>query len=220
MKLDSCGILISLRPFDEHNALACIFSRDFGKMTALLRGALNTKKNKPLVGQCGNVSWNARLDSSLGVFHWEAEKNLGAPIMLQPKVLPYMNASFDLIATLLPEREEYMKLYDATQDLLEKLATTTESAELYLNWELELLRELGYALDLRRCSGCGGTENLHYLSPKTGRAVCDKCAAPYLARLYKLPITLDTTVRFLENICEQQGTKVPQFRIFLNSKKI
>ena len=220
MKLESEGILISLRPFDEHNAVASVFTLDYGIISGMMRGALSGAKNKPLVGQVGMVSWNARLDSALGVFHWESERNLAAPIMMNPKTLGFMNAVFDLSLNLLPEREAYLNLYNETLNALRKFALDPDSApDVYLSWEVCFLRELGYALNLTRCSGCGKTENLNYLSPRTGRAVCDDCAAPYVNRLYKLPLSLLTTFRFIENICVQQDAKIPQSRIVLNSKK-
>ena len=207
MKLESMGILISLRPFNERDALARVFTRDYGIVVGMMRGAVVAKKNKPLVGQVGNMVWNARLDSQLGVFHWGADKNLAAPIMLNPNALMAMNAVFALVDALLPEREAYSNLYDKTLDLLSGDVLTG-----YLDWEINLLRELGYALDLSRCSGCGRTEDLHYLSPRTGRAVCDECAAPYINKLYKLPLSLGVTGRFLENVCLQQGIEVPIMR--------
>ena len=220
MKLESVGILIAMRPFDERNAISRIFSRDYGVITGMMRGAVVAKSGRPLIGQIGNASWNARLDSALGVFHWESEKNLAAPIMLHADLLPFMNAAFDLIITMLPERESYSALYEETVKLLTALPVATTPADEYLNWEINLLRELGYALDLSHCSGCGRADTLNYLSPKTGRAVCDACAAPYIDKLYKLPVTLNTTMRFLENICATLGTNVPQFRNMLNRIKI
>ena len=220
MKLESVGILITLRPFDDKNAIAQIFSRGYGVMSGMMRGAIVARANRPLVGQFGTVSWNARLDSALGVFHWEPEKNLSAPIMVNANLLPFMNAAFGLITTMLPERESYEHLYDATLELLNALPVSSTPTDDYLKWEINLLRELGYALDLTHCSGCGTTTNLNYLSPKTGRAVCDNCAAPYITKLYKLPVTLNTTLRFLENICATVGTTVPQFRVMLGQKKI
>lgn len=210
MKLESNGILIGLRPFNERDAIARVFTRDFGVLVGMMRGANVAKKNRPLLGQVGAVSWNARLDSQLGTFHWDAEKNLGAAIMMNPGALLCMNAAFEILTTLLPERESYMDLYDETLNMIENLGVGVQNA--YLIWEINLLRDLGYALDLSKCSGCGVVENLNFLSPRTGRAVCDKCAAPYINKLYKLPVNLDTTLRFLENICVQQGTDVPAVR--------
>ena len=210
MKLESVGILIGLRPFNERDAVARIFTRDFGVMVGMLRGAIVAKKNKPLIGQYGNVSWNARLDSQLGVFHWDDDKNFAAPLMMNPTRLAYMNCAFELLGTLLPEREAYTALFAETIDLLCDLAT--DKADAYLGWEINLLRELGYALDLSRCSGCGGCDNLNYLSPRTGRAVCDVCAQPYINKLYKLPVGLHTTMRFLDALCSQQGVALPPMR--------
>lgn len=210
MRLESNGILIGLRPFNERDAIARVFTRDFGVLVGMMRGANVARKHRPLVGQVGVATWNARLDSQLGMFHWEAEKNLSASVMVNPGALLCMNSAFEILATLLPEREEYSALYDETSDLLGKLARGNVAA--YLTWEINLLRDLGYALDLSRCSGCGAMDFLNYLSPRTGRAVCDKCAAPYIDRLYKLPVDLNTTLRFLENICMQQGVSVPQMR--------
>lgn len=220
MKLESDGILISLRPYDEVSAIARVFSREYGILSGVMRGAMVAKKNKPLVGQIGAVSWSARLESELGTFHWEPEKNLAAPLLQKFESLAFMNSAFDLLTCLLPEREAYIKLYDATVNLLKNMAGADEIKTEYLNWEMNLLRDLGYALDFSRCSGCGGHDNLNFLSPKTGRAVCDDCAAPYLSKLYKLPLELNTTYRFIENICVAMDIKMPKFRAMLNDKKI
>ena len=146
MKLESDGILIAIKPFNERDALGRIFTRDNGILVGMLRGAIVAKKNIPLIGQVGLATWNARLDSQLGVFHWDAEKNIGAKILLNSNSLMFMNAAFDLLNTLLPEREAYVDLYNDTLLLLDNLASGNTDA--YLQWEISLLRELGYALDL------------------------------------------------------------------------
>ena len=215
MKLESDGILIGLQPIGERDSVAHIFTRDFGMMHGVLRAAQIAKKNRALVGQVGAATWSARLDSQLGTFHWESVENLSAPLMNNMRALGCMNSAFALIDALLPERETYSNLYDATVLLLRSLGDTDVNTY-YLNWEIELLRELGYALDLSHCSGCGCTANLNYLSPKTGRAVCDSCAAPYINKLYRLPITLDTTMHFIVGICAQIGIDVPMARMYLS----
>ncbi len=212
MKLESDGILIGIKPFSERDSVARIFTRDFGVLVGMLRGANVAKINKPLVGQIGGCVWNARLDSQLGVFHWGAEKNLVAPLMTQSSVLMRANSAFDLLCALLPERESYAQLYDDTLCLLRNLLFDDAA---YLKWEINLLRELGYALDLSRCSGCGTTDNLNFLSPRTGRAVCDVCAAPYINKLYKLPVDLTVTGRFLDAVCVGQGIQMPVMRKLL-----
>lgn len=215
MQIETTGILIDIKPFSERDAVAHIFTQDNGVMVGMLRGGVSAKKNKPLVGQYGNVSWVARLDSQLGVFHWEAEKNLSAPLILNPELLKIMNSVFSLIFTLLPERESYENLYNETLNLMKDLPNEQNPRDRYLQWETVLLRELGYALDLSKCSGCGRTDNLIYLSPRTGRAVCSECGEPYRGKLYNLPLNLDTTLRFISGICDVQGTDIPSARKML-----
>lgn len=211
MKLESDGILISLRPMGERDSVAQFFTRDFGVMSGVMRAAQIAKKNRPLVGQCGVVSWNARLDSQLGAFHFEAARNLAAPLMMHADTLALMNAVFSLLGSLLPERERYADLYAHTVTLMDALAGENPR-DAYLTWEIELLRELGYALDLSHCSGCGRHDMLEFISPRTGRAVCAQCGAPYRARLYPLPLNLGITGRFLDAICTGQGIKLPPMR--------
>lgn len=216
MKLESDGLLISLRALNERDSVARIFTSEFGVLCGVLKGAQVAKKNRPLVGQIGAAAWNARLESQLGAFHWDATRNLSAPIMMNAKTLNFMNAAFDLICALLPEREEYPHLYNDTIELLTALPTAP-TAETYLSWEVAFLRELGYALNLSACGGCGAHNNLIYLSPRTGRAVCHTCGAPYAAKLYQLPLTLSTTFQFIDNICTSLGIDVPMSRRWLNS---
>ena len=90
-------------------------------------------------------------------------------------------------------------------------------SQFYLAWERTLLQELGYALNLKTCSNCGCTDNLNYLSPRTGRAVCDDCAQPYLGRLFELPLSLGVTQKFLEMICDNQGVTLPLARKMMSS---
>ena len=212
MQIETNGILINLRPFSERDCVAHIFTYDNGVLVGMLRGAAIAKKNKPLVGQVGNVSWCARLDSQLGAFHWEPEKNLSVPLMLNGDLLKIMNAVFALIYTLIPERESYERLYTHTVDLLKKIPNAQNPFDLYLDWEIQLLADLGYALDLTKCSGCGRCENLCFLSPRTGRAVCADCGEPYKDKLYKLPLSLTITGQFVRNICDVQGVDIPNAR--------
>ena len=214
MKLESDGILIDLRPFGERDMVARIFTADFGVLCGMMRGAQIARTNKPLVGQFGGAVWNARLDSQLGTFHWESEKNLAAGLMMRRDTLEYMNCAFALLVALVPEREQYGVLYDETISLMQNL-NRDSSGDAYLHWEMALLRELGYALDLSACAGCGVREKLMYLSPRTGRAVCASCGAPYADKLYKLPLDLSVTRRFLERVCFAQGIELPVARRML-----
>ena len=104
------------------------------------------------------------------------------------------------------------RIYAHTLSLLIDTVDASTPLDLYLNWEIELLKDLGYALDLSKCSGCQKTEKLCYLSPRTGRAVCADCGAPYADKLYKLPVSLNVTKRFLDNVCASLGVEIPMAR--------
>ena len=215
MKLESVGILINMRPIGERDSVARIFTPDFGVICGVMRAAQIAKKNRPLVGQFGTMTWNARLDTQLGTFHWEPEKNMASALMPIPRALGMMNSAFALVSTMLPERERYPHMYNATIALMDKLSTTN-ATHAYLDWETKLLREMGYGLNLSACSGCGTHENLEYISPRTGRAVCATCGAPYAPRLYKMPLNLDITRKFIEHICMSQGAEIPLARRMLS----
>lgn len=215
MKLESVGILINMRPIGERDSIARIFTPDFGVICGVMRAAQIAKKNRPLVGQFGTMAWNARLDTQLGTFHWEPERNMASALMTSPHALGMMNSAFALVSTMLPERERYPHMYNATIALMDKLSTTN-ATHAYLDWETKLLREMGYGLNLSACSGCGTHENLEYISPRTGRAVCATCGAPYAPRLYKMPLNLDITRKFIEHICISQGAEIPLARRMLS----
>ncbi|MCL1785777.1 MAG: DNA repair protein RecO C-terminal domain-containing protein, partial [Alphaproteobacteria bacterium] len=407
MKLESIGIIIGLRPFGERDMIAKILTQRHGVLAGMIKGAIVARKNKPLVGQCGNVSWNARLDSQLGVFHFESEKNLAAPIMRDAAALSFMNSAFALVSALVPERAEDSVLFNATEELLiglvndflkfdnrpptgagaptppkggvigpdysphrgesethsvsgggqiyapkrryteralanaQKLRREMTDAEKllwhylrdnklgvafrkqcpvdkyiadfaclekkliieldgiqhyeegrrlhdvertralnsdgykiirfdneeifknmndvlgeisgylypptgagaptppkggvigpdysphrgesethsvsgggqrYIDWEIQLLRSVGYALDLTKCSGCGRTDDLKFMSKKTARAVCSECAAPYMDQVFELPVDLTVTKFFLCRAAADMGAKIPMER--------
>ena len=212
MQIETSGILINIKPFNERDAIAHIFTKNNGVLVGMLRGGVAAKKNRPLIGQLGNVSWNARLDSQLGVFHWESEKNLSVPLMLHSDLLKLMNSAFALIYILIPERESYESLYMNTVQMLNDLVGSENPFDIYLKWEIALLDELGYALDLTKCSGCGSDKDLCYISPKTARAVCADCGEPYKDKLYKMPVSLNVTKQFLLNVCRIQGVELPSAR--------
>ena len=183
MKLESVGIIIGLKPFGERDILARIFTRDHGVMMGMLRGGAVARKNIPMTGLYGNVSWNARLESQLGVFHFESLRNLSAPLMASPAALADMNSAFDLIATMLPERNADTELFDATMELLEnlcpppaaKLPTPPQGGSNLLRTNYSPLEGESERL-VRRSLGEGGSEgggkdrSRQYTSLTLGRA--------------------------------------------------
>jgi len=196
MKLESSGIIIELRPFGERDFIGRVFTSDFGVMAGIFKAG-QIAKTKPLTGQFGKVSWNARLDSQLGSFHFENEKNLLAAFFSNAEKLKYANACFALLSALLPERLAHVKLYAGTLEML-----SNPGHDIYIDWELLLLSELGYGFAVDKCGNCGTGQGLQYLSPKTGRAICGQCGEEYKDKLFNLPVGLDATKYFLEQVAE------------------
>ena len=213
MQLDSIGFIISLSPFSERDLIAKIFTKDFGIILGIIKSG-QTRKDKPLVGSFGNVSWVARLDSQLGTFHFEEQKNLIAKYISNSKLSFAVSNIFQLIESFLPEREKYQELFENTLNLIENL-NINKTEELYLNWEIDFLKNLGYAIDVSKCCNCGRKDNLKYISPKTGRAVCENCGKTYDNKLLKMPISLNTTKRLLENISIDTNKQIPAIRNLL-----
>ncbi|MDR1026932.1 MAG: DNA repair protein RecO, partial [Rickettsiales bacterium] len=179
MKIESNGIIVALRPFGNRDMVGRVFTREHGLVAGVFKAG-QVAKRRALLGQYGRASWSARLDSQLGALHFENERNLTAAIFNNAAALKYANACLELLAAFLPEREAYPKLFDATMKYF--------SGGDYLEWEIKLLAELGYGLSLDRCGGCGRTDGLAFVSPKTGRAVCEECGAPYADKLLKGPV--------------------------------
>ena len=186
-----------MKPFGERDLLGRVFTHDFGVLCGIFKAG-QVAKQKPLIGQYGRASWSARLDSQLGALHFESEKNLIAALFAKPGRVKYANACFALLSALLPERERYEKLYAQTLRLFDAAGKDFD----YLAWELILLSELGYGLAPDRCGNCGAAENLKYISPKSGRAICESCGAPFREKLFALPLSLEITKYFLSQIRE------------------
>jgi DNA repair protein RecO (recombination protein O) len=193
VKLDGLGVIIKLSPLGDRDFVGRVFTSEFGVINGLFKSG-QIAKSKPLVGQLGRMSWNARTADQLGSIHFECEKNLVAALFNSPKYLKYADSCFGLLASMLPEHEQYERLFSATL----KFFTDMD----YLEWERSLLTELGYGLDLDKCGNCGKKDNLMYISPKTGRAICADCGKAYEDKLFGFPLDLNTTKYFLEQISE------------------
>lgn len=181
------GIVLGLRPFGEGKGVLHLFTQDHGHAV----GAVRSIKSKSMrlataPGSQVQATWRARLDEHLGSFTIDLiHSTLGTIIESQPKMLA-LSTLTTFIIKVFPERHPYKSLYNELLDFLEHL-TQPEWAAFYIQFELSLLRESGFALKLDQCCVTGTKENLTYVSPKTGRAVCDQAAGPYKDKLLALP---------------------------------
>lgn len=186
------GTLITSRPFGETSAVIEVFTAEHGLHAGVVRGGASRKVAAVLQpGSQIEVSWRARLDDHLGSFTIEPRQSR-AGLMADQLGLAGLNAVCAMLRFALPERNAYPLLYRRTQDLLAQMEAARAEGwvPIYLRWELLLLEECGFALDLSRCAVTGSREDLRYVSPRTGRAVSRQGAGDWASRLLPLPLGL------------------------------
>lgn len=184
------GIILSVRRHGESSAIAEILTADHGRCLGLVRGG-RSRTQRPVL-QAGNavhVTWRARLEEHLGNFTLEPVALRAGAIMDAPFRLAGL-ATLAGLAQLLPEREPHARIYEALRIVLDQIEQDEVWPALLVRWEMGLLDELGFGLDLSECAATGVRDNLTYVSPRSGKSVSDEAAAPYRDRLFRLPAFL------------------------------
>ncbi|WP_284166023.1 DNA repair protein RecO [Frigidibacter sp. SD6-1] len=181
------ALLLSVRPHGESAAIIEVFTPSKGRHAGVVRGGASRRLAPVLQpGSQIAVAWSARLEEHLG--HFTAEPLHSRAFLWQDRLtLAGLSAILSLLAFALPERDPHPALYAATQALLSEMARGGEWPADYLHWELLLLEELGFGLDLASCAVTGATDDLAFVSPKSGRAVSRRGAGDWAARLLPLP---------------------------------
>lgn len=224
------GILLAVRRHGETSAILEVFTPERGRHAGVLRGA-TSRKIAPMLqpGAQLDVSWRARLEDHIGSYTVEPIRSRAAAALNDRQALAGLNTVTALLVHCLPERESHLPLYTRTMGLLDILGETEIWPLAYLRWELALLEELGYGLNLSSCAVTGSSEALIYVSPKTGRAVSAAGAGDWADRLLPLPdclrgendtdsagveAGLRTTGYFLQKSLSEgaQGRPLPQAR--------
>lgn len=185
------GILIAVRRHGESAAIVEVLTRDHGRHAGVVRGG-GSRRMAPVLqpGAHLAVEWSARLEEHMGHFRIDPIRTHAAVLMGDRAALATLGAMAAMIAATLPEREAHPKLYARSLDLLEALGRTGDWGARYAVWELALLAELGFGLDLERCAVTGEGEDLVWVSPKSGRAVSRTAGGPWAERLLVLPAFL------------------------------
>jgi DNA repair protein RecO (recombination protein O) len=185
------GALLSVRRHGEGSAIVEVFTLAHGRHLGVIKGGAS-RKLAPLLqpGAQLDLTWRARLGEHIGTFAAELSRSRMAAVMPDKRALAALGAVTALLAFALPEREPHPRLYARTVALLDALGADPLWAEAYLAWELALLEELGFGLDLSRCAATGATDDLAYVSPKSGGAVSRAGAGEWADRLLPLPPVL------------------------------
>ncbi|MGJ8595316.1 DNA repair protein RecO [Sulfitobacter sp.] len=185
------GILLSSRRHGETSAIIEVFTPSRGRHAGVVRGG-TSRKIAPILqpGAQLDLTWRARLEDHIGSFTVEPVRSRAAIAMGDRLALAGLNAVTGLVSFCLPEREVHLALYQRTEALLDLLGQGEIWPLAYLRWEVSLLEELGYGLDISVCAVTGATEGLAYVSPKSGRAVSRAGAGEWAERLLPLPDVL------------------------------
>ncbi len=225
------GIVLAVRIHGETSAIAEIFTLEHGRCMGLVRGG-RSRHMRPVL-QAGNLVslvWRARLEEHLGNFSLEPV-SLRAGFIIENALRLTGLGSLTALAQVLPEREPHPKLYHAMRIVLEAIDHDELWPALMVRWEMGLLDELGFGLDLSKCASTGQVDELVYVSPRTGKAVSKTAGKPYHDRLFGLPDFLKggpaaspidvqegfkLTGYFLErHVFGPRNTGIPQARIML-----
>jgi DNA repair protein RecO (recombination protein O) len=181
------GVILGLRRHGETSVIAEILTQTRGRWLGLVRGG-RSRAMRPVL-QPGNLvlaSWRARLEDHLGTFVIEPLALKAGTIMADSLQLAGLT-TLTALAQFLPEREPHPRIYAAMQLVIDRLDEPAIWPALLVRWELGLLDELGFGLDLSRCTVTGSAEELIYVSPRTGRAVSRSAGEAYRDRLLALP---------------------------------
>jgi DNA repair protein RecO (recombination protein O) len=181
------GIVLGTRRHGEANAIAEVMTRDHGRHLGLVRGGGGSRL-RPLLqpGNTVRVIWRARLDEHLGHYAIEPLRLHGASQLAASHVV-YGVTHLAALCRLLPERDPHPEVHDRLAAMLGHLDEPQVAAVEMVRFELQMLAELGFGLDLETCVATGADEDLGYVSPKSGRAVSRLAAAPWQDRLFRLP---------------------------------
>ncbi|MEJ5079483.1 MULTISPECIES: DNA repair protein RecO [unclassified Ochrobactrum] len=187
------GIILGTRRHGETSAIVEVMTREHGRHMGMVRGG-RSRRMQPLL-QPGNhvdLTWWARLDEHMGSFTIEPLGFAAARLIETPVALYGIQLAASHLR-LLPERDAHGGLYETLRLIIEHFDDPLASGELLLRFEVMMLEELGFGLDLKECAATGVRENLIYVSPKSGRAVCGDAGAPWADKMLPLPAFVNNT---------------------------
>lgn len=181
------GIVLAVKPHGETAAVVHLLCEQQGRHAGLVAGGQGRRMSPVL--QAGNLvqaGWRARLADHLGQFSLELERGHAARLMDNPKSLIALQSATTLCNSALPERQAHTAIFHGSLALIEALGGDYWG-EVYIKWELLLLSQLGFGLDLEQCAAGGDNDQLAYVSPRSGRAVSLSAGEPYRSKLLPLP---------------------------------
>jgi DNA repair protein RecO (recombination protein O) len=187
MEWDGPAIVLHTRPYNEGDAVVTVMTEAHGLHRGLARGGgSRAQASLWMPGNMVQVRWTARLSDSLGSFTGELIHAGAAQVLDDPLALAMLSSSCAVAEDALPEREPLPRVFAGLLTLIPRLPLGEAGLSEVVRWEMLLLSDLGYGLDLSACAVTGRTEGLAYVSPRTGRAVTAEGAGIWAERLLPL----------------------------------
>ena len=184
------GIVIGVKRHGEANAILELMTREHGRHLGLVRGGFGSRMKPVLqVGNSVSANWRARLDEHLGNYTVEPMRQRASDFFGSSHAI-YGVSHLAAMMRLLPERDPHAGLYSVFEEVLDRLEDPVLAAPLAVRFELQLLSELGFGLDLEQCASTGSRADLIYVSPKSGRAVSREAGEPWADKMLRLPAFL------------------------------
>lgn len=185
------GLIIGVRRHGETSVIAEVMVEGRGRQLGLIRGGRSSKLAATLQpGNSVQITWRARLEEHLGLFTTIEVTDSRAASLIVDRTRLYASQLLCDHLRLLPERDAHDRLLGLSIRILDGNLSPNALGMALARFELTLLDELGFGLDLSSCAMTGVTSGLTHVSPKSGRAVCLAAAAPYIGRLLELPAFL------------------------------
>ena len=187
MNWSDIGIVLSTRKHGEGSAIVSLMTPEHGRHAGLVRGG--SGKRARGIYEAGNIvsaDWRARIEEHLGSFTCELIKPQAALYFDDSLRLAGLSSVCAVLEMALPEREPHPEVYESLFNFIANL-DSENWLEDYVRWELKLLSDLGFGLDLTTCASTGQSDELIYVSPKSGQAVSTTAGEPYKDKLLALP---------------------------------
>ena len=188
MEWHDTGIVLATRKHGERALVVHALTRAHGRHAGLVRNGQSARqRGSYVIGNRLDLTWRARLAEHLGTFRAELENSHAAAFIDDGPRLAALAAAAAVAQATLPEHEPHPRAWRGILELIAALESDRGWAERYVRWELDLLAELGFGLDLARCAATGRNDNLIYVSPRSGQAVSASAGEPYRDKLLALP---------------------------------
>lgn len=180
--------VLSARSFGESGAIVEMLTAGHGKWAAHVAGG-GSRKMKPFMqaGARVRLRYRARVADQLGAATLEPEGEGPSALFDDPLALAGLASAAAVVAGALPEREPHDGVFFAFDALVRALLHSDIWPAVMVRFEAGLLEDMGFGLDLSRCTVTGAVDDLVWVSPRTGRAVSAAAGEPYRGRLLALP---------------------------------